>query len=287
MAQENNRQRRVADDGSRRLREHPEPGRIEAHPEPGRLQAHDSADDVVVPAVTADVDETPGFVKYGAAVLLGLAFGAGCYIWYKGGVPSAPANPGGPIARAATYDYFNNPTAYYQSDADGTIPDPFDSPFEVTAYTAEPEIYDVAVATVPDAGDDLLSQGTGAGAEAEAAGGYVPASMSGQSGTAVRPVTVVYLFKYDSSEVPETSSLTQLAEQAARSGVTIDVKAYTDENGRAAYNQRLSERRARAVADYLVKHGVPSSKISVAGMGATDRFGNDAQDRRAEVSLRN
>ncbi len=209
MAQKNNDSRRVADDGSRSLGAHPQPGRIEAHPEPGRLPAHDVADDVVVPAVTADVDETPGFVKYGAAVLLGLAVGVGGYVWYSGGVPSAPENPGGHMAKAAT--------------------------------TAAP---------------------------------------------AAAPVTVVYLFQYDSSDVPETASLTQIAEQATRSGVTLDVKAYTDEHGRPAYNQRLSERRAKAVADYLVEHGVPSSKIRVKGMGATDRFANDAQDRRAEVSLR-
>ena len=34
--------------------------------------------------MTAYVDETPGFVKYGAAVLLGLAVGVGGYVWYSG-----------------------------------------------------------------------------------------------------------------------------------------------------------------------------------------------------------
>ena len=254
----------MADDGSRSLGAHPQPGRIEAHPEPGRLPAHDADADVVVPAVTADVDETPGFVKYGAAVLLGLAVGVGGYVWYSGGVPSAPENPGGHMAKAATYEYFNTPTAYYQADADGTVPDPFSSPFEVTGYTAEPE----------------------GNVESQAGLTNASASDASTAAPAAAPVTVVYLFQYDSSDVPETASLTQIAEQATRSGVTLDVKAYTDEHGRPAYNQRLSERRAKAVADYLVEHGVPSSKIRVKGMGATDRFASDAQDRRAEVSLR-
>ncbi len=289
MAQKNNDSRRVADDGSRSLGAHPQPGRIEAHPEPGRLPAHDAADDVVVPAVTADVDETPGFVKYGAAVLLGLAVGVGGYVWYSGGVPSAPANPGGHMAKAATYEYFNTPTAYYQADADGTVPDPFSSPFEVTGYTAEPEIVNAGMAMASYGGETTAYGQTNAGAgNAESQAGLTNASASDAStaAPAAAPVTVVYLFQYDSSDVPETASLTQIAEQATRSGVTLDVKAYTDEHGRPAYNQRLSERRAKAVADYLVEHGVPSSKIRVKGMGATDRFANDAQDRRAEVSLR-
>ena len=280
MAQKNNDSPRVADDGSRSLGAHPQPGRIEAHPEPGRLPAHD--DDVVVPAVTADVDETPGFVKYGAAVLLGLAVGVGGYVWYSGGVPSAPENPGGHMAKAATYEYFNTPTAYYQADADGTVPDPFSSPFEVTGYTAEPEIVNAGMAMASYGGQ---TNATG-NAESQAGLTNVSASDAPAAASAVAPVTVVYLFQYDSSDVPETASLTRIAEQATRSGVTLDVKAYTDEHGRPAYNQRLSERRAKAVADYLVEHGVPSSKIRVKGMGATDRFASDAQDRRAEVSLR-
>lgn len=75
--------------------------------------------DEQVPPVTADVDETPKTIKYGAAVILGLAFGVGCYVWYDGG-GDYTANDGR-YSRAATEQYFNNTPAY----------DPFCSPFEL------------------------------------------------------------------------------------------------------------------------------------------------------------
>lgn len=96
---------------------------------------------------------------------------------------------------------------------------------------------------------------------------------------------VVYLFNSDESTVPETAQLTEVARQAAKNGKTVVVKAYTDEKGRAAYNQRLSERRARAVGDYMVAHGVPSAKVRAKGYGPTHAYANNAQDRRAEVTM--
>ncbi|MEO8485601.1 MAG: OmpA family protein [Betaproteobacteria bacterium] len=47
------------------------------------------------------------------------------------------------------------------------------------------------------------------------------------------------------------------------------VTGHTDRIGTQAYNQRLSERRADAVRDYLVSKGVPRDKIETLGMGKT------------------
>ncbi len=47
----------------------------------------------------------------------------------------------------------------------------------------------------------------------------------------------------------------------------INVIGYTDSKGTEAYNQSLSERRARAVKDYLVKQGIASDRIAVEGRG--------------------
>ena len=44
---------------------------------------------------------------------------------------------------------------------------------------------------------------------------------------------------------------------------------HTDSIGTDAYNQRLSERRAAAVKDYLVSKGIPASKITTIGKGET------------------
>lgn len=47
----------------------------------------------------------------------------------------------------------------------------------------------------------------------------------------------------------------------------IDVYGFTDTTGSDALNQRLSEQRARAVADYLVARGVARSRIDTRGYG--------------------
>jgi outer membrane protein OmpA-like peptidoglycan-associated protein len=48
---------------------------------------------------------------------------------------------------------------------------------------------------------------------------------------------------------------------------TVSVNGHTDDVGTAAYNQKLSERRAQAVRDYLVKAGLPPTILSVTGHG--------------------
>jgi OOP family OmpA-OmpF porin len=45
------------------------------------------------------------------------------------------------------------------------------------------------------------------------------------------------------------------------------VTGHTDPLGTDAYNQKLSERRADAVRDYLVSKGVPKEKIEAIGLG--------------------
>ncbi len=47
----------------------------------------------------------------------------------------------------------------------------------------------------------------------------------------------------------------------------IDVIGYTDSIGTEEYNQKLSERRAHAVKDYLVERGIASDRITVEGRG--------------------
>ena len=49
-----------------------------------------------------------------------------------------------------------------------------------------------------------------------------------------------------------------------------EVDGYTDSKGSDAYNQKLSERRAQAVADYLATHGITGGHIKVAGFGEAD-----------------
>ncbi len=56
-------------------------------------------------------------------------------------------------------------------------------------------------------------------------------------------------------------------------GVSLEMviaTGHTDSTiGTDAYNQKLSERRAAAVKDYLVSKGIPSAKITTIGKGKT------------------
>lgn len=49
--------------------------------------------------------------------------------------------------------------------------------------------------------------------------------------------------------------------------VTIELSAHTDRKGSQEYNQRLSQRRAQSVVDYLIAHRISSDRLTVAGYG--------------------
>ena len=74
---------------------------------------------------------------------------------------------------------------------------------------------------------------------------------------------------------------------------TISVNGHTDDVGSDAYNQKLSERRAQAVRDYLVQAGMPPEILSVEGHGKKlplVRGTSDAaraKNRRVELGLVN
>jgi outer membrane protein OmpA-like peptidoglycan-associated protein len=71
--------------------------------------------------------------------------------------------------------------------------------------------------------------------------------------------------------------------------VQIQVTGYTDLTGSAGYNQRLSERRANAVANALAGMGVARNDMVVTGRGMNDPrvptpLGvREPQNRRVEI----
>ena len=72
----------------------------------------------------------------------------------------------------------------------------------------------------------------------------------------------------------------------------VEVIGHTDNTGAAAYNQDLSERRARAVAGMLSAGGVSPSRIVAVGRGMTMPVASNAtpqgraQNRRVEIIIR-
>lgn len=49
--------------------------------------------------------------------------------------------------------------------------------------------------------------------------------------------------------------------------VTIELSAHTDYKGAADYNERLSQRRAESVVNYLVEHGIAADRLTPKGYG--------------------
>ncbi|EJL90567.1 porin OmpA [Pantoea sp. GM01] len=92
----------------------------------------------------------------------------------------------------------------------------------------------------------------------------------------------------------------QLSSMDPKDGSVV-VLGFTDRIGSEQYNQKLSEKRAQSVVDYLVSKGIPSNKISARGMGKSNPVtGNTcdsvkgrnalidclAPDRRVEIDVK-
>ncbi len=101
-------------------------------------------------------------------------------------------------------------------------------------------------------------------------------------------------FGFDSSELTMqarnalndvSSVLTQYPE------TRVNIAGHTDSTGDSAYNQRLSERRAQAVGNYLSQSGVASNRLYMNGYGESQPVASNeteagrAQNRRVEITL--
>ncbi len=114
---------------------------------------------------------------------------------------------------------------------------------------------------------------------------------------AVQQPTRNYLVFFDWDRADLTGRARQIVAEAAsaatRVQVTrIEVAGHTDTSGTPRYNQGLSIRRAQAVADELVRHGVARESITTQGFGERQLLvptGNGVREphnRRVEIVLR-
>ncbi len=74
----------------------------------------------------------------------------------------------------------------------------------------------------------------------------------------------------------------------ANDGITITLTGHADKTGGEAYNMKLGERRAQAVADHLAKHyGIDKGRFKVVSKGETDALAKDLNhiNRRVDVGM--
>ncbi len=321
-----------AKEAQKELPGHIQPKELEVHPEPMGLPAHEksgAADAAGIAAAamgataaaagaankpsadveTADVDNTPKYVKWGAIGVLALVVAALAGL-FLGGRHWNLASSEPQMARNTVVTKVNSP-AGTSSTVDSPAPTSLflvvmgdDKNVEIGDENADVAINTTSV-TLPDV-DVIAQYDEGDNAAAAAAAPSDAATVSATAATApttsataaktapaasasnnvaASGASVICLFGFDSSEVQDTKALENLAAEAKKSGRNVVIKAYTDEVGNVDYNKALSMRRAKAVSDYLVAHGVPADHISTQGMGPTHAFATNARDRFAQVTL--
>lgn len=72
------------------------------------------------------------------------------------------------------------------------------------------------------------------------------------------------------------------------SGAKFQLDGYTDASGTESYNLTLSQRRAQAVADFLVQNGIDAQRLAAIGLGESNPRMPDPYDplnRRVEMSM--
>lgn len=103
------------------------------------------------------------------------------------------------------------------------------------------------------------------------------------------------LFEFNSTEIAKENyaGLDVVADfLKENSNISLMVEGHTDNVGSKEYNQGLSERRAKAVADYIISKGVPEEQVSTKGYGFSKPVASNktaegrAQNRRTELKFK-
>jgi outer membrane protein OmpA-like peptidoglycan-associated protein len=101
------------------------------------------------------------------------------------------------------------------------------------------------------------------------------------------------LFDFNKSTLQPASDgpLQQVASlMAANSSLNLEIQGHTDNVGGDAYNQTLSEARARSVMAWLTQHGVAAARMTAKGYGKTLPIADNSTDegrmknRRVEIA---
>jgi OOP family OmpA-OmpF porin len=94
------------------------------------------------------------------------------------------------------------------------------------------------------------------------------------------------LFAFDKSDLRMPQPKLDEIADALNKNTQVDnvvVTGYTDRIGSEKYNQKLSERRANAVKDYLVGKGIAANRLSAVGKGKADPVVVCSQKKRSAL----
>ena len=97
------------------------------------------------------------------------------------------------------------------------------------------------------------------------------------------------LFAFDKFDLNEKAQemLNEVADWLKENpDLNVEIGGHTDSRGSDAYNQRLSENRAKAVYDYFVSHGVSASRLSYKGYGESRPIATNETDEGRQLNRR-
>ncbi|GAA4305256.1 OmpA family protein [Aestuariibaculum suncheonense] len=102
-------------------------------------------------------------------------------------------------------------------------------------------------------------------------------------------------FEFDSARLTPDNQITlnKIADLIEKTDKTynLTIEGYADNVGAKSYNQTLSEKRAKAVADYLTSTGVTPANVSTVGFGENNPVADNktkegrAENRRSEIKI--
>ena len=91
-------------------------------------------------------------------------------------------------------------------------------------------------------------------------------------------------FAFDKSNLPEESR--RILDKALAvinsrdKSEKIEIRGWTDWMGTDKYNVGLSQRRANAVRQYFIEHGIDADRLTARGMGKSFKYTNHTSDGR-------
>ena len=151
---------------------------------------------------------------------------------------------------------------------------------------------------VPDSRDKCPGTPKGVRVDADGCPPPVPAPVVEETAVVKEEVIVIrdVHFEFDKAKLTSADKVvldkiaTRLKAEAPDARLTVT--GHTDSVGSDAYNQKLSDRRAHSVVEYLISQGVPrSSFVSVTGAGESQPVADNktadgrSMNRRTEIKI--
>jgi outer membrane protein OmpA-like peptidoglycan-associated protein len=88
-------------------------------------------------------------------------------------------------------------------------------------------------------------------------------------GDVIKVADIHYEMNKDILDMKRSSGLQEIIQILKKNEISLEIRSHTDSKGTSEYNLELSERRAKAVYDYLVQSGISKHRLKYKGYGET------------------